>query len=321
VTSNIIYFYILMEVSIVYFIYLFIYRAYKERSRSLILIVLYILIFRLPFIIIILNIATTRIAIMKVRNVSVSIGLLRVWVFINKIPLFGFHYWLLKAHSYCTTWGRIILARVILKVGVLGLVYLYQVRYCLSSYKYLKLYLYVRICISRMNILYITDIKMIIAQTRVTHISFLGLSLLLNRRFSIKLRVVFGFIHGIVRALIFAFGEVLAQCSKSRNILILKKVYIIRLIFIRVILLNNSFPITPYMWCELWIFIIMARRVSSVMRCAFIVVIMILTCNILFFQWVVIIKHQYLIVMSDIKQVYLFRYTILRLIFFFIILK
>jgi len=78
VTSNIIYFYILMEVSIVYFIYLFIYRAYKERSRSLILIALYILIFRLPFIIIILSIATTRIAIMKVRNVSVSIGLLRV---------------------------------------------------------------------------------------------------------------------------------------------------------------------------------------------------------------------------------------------------
>lgn len=127
--------------------------------------------------------------------------------------------------------------------------YLYQIRYiCLT---YIKYFLYVGICISRVNILFLTDIKIIIAQTRVTHISFLGVRLLLNRNLSIKLSIVFRFIHGAVRSIMFAFGEMLAIFSKSRNMMLLKSIYVISIIFIGVILINNSFPITPYIWCEL----------------------------------------------------------------------
>jgi len=253
-----------------------------------------------------------------VTNHNTVVAIALAMVFINKIPLYGFHYWLIKAHSYCTTWGRIILARIILKVGVLGLMYLYQIRYiCLT---YIKYFLYVGICISRVNILFLTDIKIIIAQTRVTHISFLGVRLLLNRNLSIKLSIVFRFIHGAVRSIMFAFGEMLAIFSKSRNMMLLKSIYVISIIFIGVILINNSFPITPYIWCELWIFIIMSSCINSV-RCAIIVIIMVLSCNILFFQWVVIIKHQYLAVISDLKYTYLIKYIVITIMLFFIMLK
>lgn len=80
--------------------------------------------------------------------------------------------------------------------------YLSQVSY-VSNKSIVKYYLYVGICLSRINMLFITDIKMMIAQTRVTHISFLGVALLLNRNFTIKLSVIFGLIHGIVSTLIF----------------------------------------------------------------------------------------------------------------------
>lgn len=302
----------------IYFIYLFLYRSYKERVSSLILIILYILVFRLPFLILILDISTTNIILIKISKTDRIIALLIVIVFINKIPLYGFHYWLLKAHSYCTTWGRVILARIILKVGLLGLIYLYQIVYVLVIY--VKYYLYIRVCISRINILYLTDVKMIIAQTRVTHITFLGVRLLLDSSIRIKLAVIFGFIHGVVRILMFTISEVLRVLRKSRNIILLKKIYVIRIIFIGVILINNSFPITPYIWCELWIFIIITIKVNTV-RCGLIIIIIIVTCNILFYQWVVMIKHQYLDIISDIKYIYVLLCAFPIVIQFFIMWK
>ena len=314
--NNIIYFYMLIEVSIVYFIYLFIYRAYKERTTSLILIITYMLIFRLPFLIIILNIQTTNILLIKINNTSIMIFLIIVIIFINKIPLYGFHYWLLKAHSYCTTWGSVILARIMLKVGVLGFIYIYQVSYInINIFKY---YIYLGIIISRFNILYITDIKIIIAQTRVTHISFLGISLLINNNIRIKLSVIFCYIHGIIRSIIFAFAEMLMTYNKSRNIILLKQLYVIRFIFMTIILINNSFPITPYMWCELWIFIMIRR---NILRYIPIIIVIVLTCNLLFFNWLILIKHQYIIIISDIKYSYIIMYLLFSLILFFILIK
>jgi len=313
--SNTIYFYILIETSILYFIYLFSYRAYKERTSSLILIIIYILIFRLPFLVVAMNIQTN-IYIMKITCTDWVLFALLVIIFAIKIPLFGLHYWLLKAHSYCTTWGRVILARIILKVGVLGFLYVYQMRYV--DMFYIKYFIYVGVMISSINILFLTDIKMIIAQTRVTHMSFLCISLVRNNNIRIKLSIIFCYIHGLVRSIIFCFGEILMVYSKSRNIILLKQLYVIRFIYIAVILINNSFPATPYMWCELWIFIII---ISNIIRFVPIVIIIVVACNILFFNWLVILKYQYKIIISDLKYVYAAIQLIFRLLVFMILIK
>merc|ERR1712051_724963 len=105
--------------------------------------------------------------------------------------------------------------------------------------------------ISSINILFLTDIKIIIAQTRVTHMTWLCISLVRNNNIRIKLSIIFCYIHGFVRSIIFCFSEILMVYSKSRNIILLKQLYVIRFIYIAVMLMNNSFPATPYMWCEL----------------------------------------------------------------------
>lgn len=316
--SDLIYFYIIVEASILFFLYLFIYRAYKERNISVILIITYILIFSLPFIVIILNILTTKIYLIKISNIRSIIFMLIIIIFICKIPIYGLHYWLLKAHSYCTTWGRVILARIILKAGVVGFIYLYQIRYV--EIDMFKCYVYIGVLISSINILFMTDIKTIIAQTRVTHISFLSIRLLINRRISIKLSIIFCFIHGLIRSLMFRIADILMVMRKSRNLILLKQLYIIRFVFMGMVIINNSFPITPYIWCELWIFITM-RWKSNIGIILAIVVVIVITCNLLFFHWLSILKHQYLIVISDFKYLYMVLSMITPLRLFFILFK
>jgi len=313
--SNTIYFYILIETSILYFTYLFLYRAYKERVTSLILIIIYILIFRLPFLVVILNVEP-KIHIIKITCITWTMFALVIIIFVIKIPLFGLHYWLLKAHSYCTTWGRVILARIILKVGVLGFIYVYQMRYV--NIEYIKYYIYVGVLVSRINILFLSDIKIMIAQTRVTHISFLCISLVINNSISIKLRVMFCYIHGLVSSIMFMLAEILIVFSKSRNIILLKQLYIIRLFFMTTILINNSFPITPYIWCELWVFLIIKRNIIRIIP---IVVLIVIACNFLFFNWLLILKHQYMVLISDLKYTYGLILIIFRLLLFIILLK
>jgi len=41
--------------------------------------------------------------------------------FLIKLPLFGVHLWLPKAHVEATTEGSMILARILLKLGVFGI--------------------------------------------------------------------------------------------------------------------------------------------------------------------------------------------------------
>jgi len=313
--NNTIYFYILIETSILYFIYLFSYRVYKERRRSLILIIIYILRFSLPFLLITLNIQAN-IYIIKVTCRDWIIFRLLVIIFIIKIPLFGIHYWLLKAHSYCTTWGRVILARIILKVGVLGFIYVYQIRYI--NIMYVKYFLYVGVIISSLNILFLSDIKIMIAQTRITHISFLCISIVRNNNIRIKLSIIFCYIHGLVRSIIFCFAEILMVNSKSRNIILLKQLYVISFIFMIIMLINNSFPATPYIWCELWIFIIINR---NIIRFIPLVIVVVITCNILFFNWLVMLKYQYTVIISDLKYVYGTIQLIFILLIFIILIK
>jgi len=301
--------------SILYFIYIFLYRGYKERTRSLSIIIIYILIFRLPFLVIALN-TQTNVMIIKITYNDWLIFILIVIIFVIKIPLFGLHYWLLKAHSYCTTWGRVILARIILKVGVLGFIYVYQIRYV--NMVYVKYYIFVGVVISRINILFLTDIKIIIAQTRVTHISFLCISIMINNSIRIKLSIIFCYIHGLVRSMIFTIAEILIIYSKSRNIILLKQLYVVSFIFITVILINNSFPITPYMWCEIWIFLRIKR---NIIRITLIVLVIVIACNLLFFNWLVRLKHQYSEIISDIKHIYAVLQLICNLIVFIILLK
>jgi len=96
-------------------------------------------------------------------------------VFIGKLPLFGFHYWLPKAHRYATAVGRIVLAGLMLKVAIYGF-------YLISPFEFEELMALSLVggLVASLQVLFVTDIKTMIAVSRVAHICYIGVIVSLN---------------------------------------------------------------------------------------------------------------------------------------------
>jgi len=288
--QTLIQFYIFMEFTILLFIWIFFYRAYKERRNSFTYIVIYILIFSLPFLITLISddsAVPNNVFLATIGSENTLLWFLAVAIFLNKIPLFGTHFWLLKAHTYSTTWGRVLLASLMLKVGVLGYIYVSSNFY--SHTHLLEYFIYVGVIIASINIIFITDLKIIIAQSSVTHITLLFLALYKNCTISLYIGMIFCIIHGIVSTIIFIFSETIINACKSRNLVNIKWIRVTTITFILFILINNSFPMTPYRWCELWLIITLHHLAIVYFP---ILLVIVITCSVLFFIWIVNIKAQ-----------------------------
>ena len=60
-------------------------------------------------------------------NSQISLSLLFIIGFGIKVPMFPFHIWLPEVHTESYTSGSVILAGILLKLGIFGLIYLYWV--------------------------------------------------------------------------------------------------------------------------------------------------------------------------------------------------
>ena len=101
-------------------------------------------------------------------------SLFRIIIFLSflvKIPLYGLHFWLPIAHVEAPVYASIILARILLKLGGIGLLRFYPSIYrffSLDSFSRISLWgsiLVGFICLTT------TDLKKVIAYTRVAHIA------------------------------------------------------------------------------------------------------------------------------------------------------
>jgi len=163
-----------------------------------------------------------------------------VFSFIVKFPVFGFHYWLPVAHVEASTIGSIILARVLLKIGGIGA--LYMVKYI--NYMFFIGWLSIGILISIFVILVVRDIKIMVAYSSVAHITLVYFVMILGLELGVKGGVFMMFYHGIISSLMFWLVGLLSVL-KSRNILVMKYVrissYFIFIVFV-IMVMNIGFP-------------------------------------------------------------------------------
>lgn len=94
-----------------------------------------------------------------------------VVAFLVKLPVYGFHLWLPKAHVQAPVTGRIFLAAIILKIGGFGIFFLKPL--LITGNRLRIVVILVSVVGSVIAILYciiLDDLKMVIAYRRIGHI-------------------------------------------------------------------------------------------------------------------------------------------------------
>ena len=141
--------------------------------------------------------------------------------FLVKLPAYGLHSWLPKAHVEAPAYGSIILAAVLLKVGVYG-AYRIRRRLRLEFILISGLLLLAGGVICSFVVLSQTDLKALIAYSRVIHIaSILGLTLVTSR-VGLLGGLIIRLAHGIASAGLFYCVTLQYQQVGSRSILTIK---------------------------------------------------------------------------------------------------
>lgn len=170
------------------------------------------------------------------------------FVFLVKLPVYGVHLWLPKAHVEAPLPGRIILAGVLLKLGIYGLSRLFV---CLKhsflfrgSY-FFSLSVWGRIysCILRIRQV---DSKSLVAYSSVNHMCVCLGSLITWRETGKLGCFMIGFIHGIISPIIFFLVYIVYKCLNRRRIFvfrgILKTLPVLSIWWVLISACNFSFP-------------------------------------------------------------------------------
>jgi len=143
--------------------------------------------------------------------------------FCVKIPIYGAHLWLPKAHVEAPVRGSIILAGLLLKTGGYGIIK-YSVSFTpnllvINSLYSINLW---SLLVVRLICLTLVDIKLIIAYTSIAHIALITIALLRIRNIGLLGAKLIIISHGLISPLLFAIAYINYKRSSSRNLLMHK---------------------------------------------------------------------------------------------------
>lgn len=257
-------FYLLFEIRLIPILLILIYwGAQPERLSAGLYFLCYTTFFSIPYIaIVLLLLPTTFFSFQKglIRTLRVFI---LMSPFLVKIPIFGIHYWLPKAHVEARTSGSIILAGILLKLGSYGIIRVLRLglrkRLILMSSNWLLL----AILASVVTIIQ-RDVKKLIAYRRVRHITILILGLSLFTKINYLSKVIISLAHGWASMGIFAVAGLLSHSSLTRMRRLLgveNKFHWYLISFGLLLVSNSSVPPFPSFFPELF-FISNRRRLA-----------------------------------------------------------
>lgn len=191
----------------------------------------YTIFFSLPFIVLIIDLnefyfirIIYYIEILKINYLNNYLFLFFIFTLFVKIPIYILHSWLLKAHVEAPVIGSIILAGILLKLGVYGLIRFITI-FINNFIWFNKIILYLRIfgaIIIRILCIRQVDIKILVAYSSVVHIGLILSRIITLINFRIKGSYIIIIAHGLCSSGIF-FLVNLCYLIRNSRLLIMNK--------------------------------------------------------------------------------------------------
>lgn len=161
-----------------------------------------------------------------------------------KLPIFGLHFWLPIAHVEAPTFGSIILAGVLLKLGGMGLIRFYSFISWHLIQRVLLAYFFVFIVVATLVCCYQSDFKRLVAYSSVSHIIPIPILAMSSNVLSFKCILILIFFHGFASPVLFILVGLLYRMFSTRQIVLIRGVLLLSPLFSFIIILAFFYTIS-----------------------------------------------------------------------------
>nr|BBD71101.1 NADH dehydrogenase subunit 4 [Trichonotus filamentosus] len=149
-------------------------------------------------------------------------GVACLLAFLTKLPLYGVHLWLPKAHVEAPIAGSMILAAVLLKLGGYGMIRVMPILSPIAetlSYPFIILALW-GVVMTGSICLRQTDLKSLIAYSSVGHMGLVAAAVLTQMRWALAGSVILMIAHGLTSSALFCLANTNYERTHSRTMLL-----------------------------------------------------------------------------------------------------